>query len=147
MEAGGSALSFRFAALADCRALAELNHQLIRDEGHRNPMTVPELDQRMRSWLAGEYQAVIFEADGGIVAYALFREEPEEMYLRQLFVVRHKRRQGVGRKAVEILRSQIWPRNKRLTVEVLVANKDAVAFWRAVGYRDYALRLEVMPAS
>jgi GNAT superfamily N-acetyltransferase len=107
MKAGGSALSFRFATQADCRALAELNHQLIRDEGHRNPMTVPELDQRMRSWLAGEYQAVIFEAAGGIVAYALFREEPEEIYLRQLFVVRHKRRQGVGRKAIEFLRSQI----------------------------------------
>jgi predicted acetyltransferase len=147
MKAGESAISFRFATLGDCRALAELNHQLIRDEGHRNPMTVPELDQRMRSWLAGEYQAVIFEADGGIVAYALFREEPEEIYLRQLFVVRHKRRQGVGRKAVEILRSQIWPRNKRLTVEVLVAYTNAVAFWRAVGYRDYALRLEIMPAS
>jgi predicted acetyltransferase len=147
MEAVGSALSFRFATLADCHALAELNHQLIRDEGHRNPMTASELDQRMRSWLAGEYQAVLFEADGGTVAYALFREEPEEIYLRQLFVVRHKRRQGVGRKAVEILRSQIWPRNKRLTVEVLVANTDAVAFWRAVGYRDYALRLEIVPAS
>jgi predicted acetyltransferase len=147
MKVDGLALSFRFATLADCRALAELNHQLIRDEGHRNPMTVPELDQRMRSWLAGEYRAVIFEADGGIVAYALFREEPEEIYLRQLFVVRHKRRQGVGRKSVEMLRSQIWPRNKRLMVEVLVANTNAVAFWRAVGYRDYALRLEIMPAS
>src|SRR5664280_716507 len=146
MKANGAALFFRFATLADCRALAELNHELIRDEGHRNPMTVPELDQRMRSWLAGEYRAVFFEADGGIVAYALFREEPEEIYLRHLFVVRHKRRQGVGRKAVEILRSQIWPRNKRLTVEVLVANTDGVAFWRAVGYRDYALRLEIMPA-
>ncbi len=147
MNAGGSALSFRFATQADCRALAELNHQLIRDEGHRNPMTVPELDERMRSWLAGEYQAVVFEAAGGIVAYALFREEPEEIYLRQLFVVRHKRRRGVGRKAVEILRSQIWPRNKRLTVEVLVANTNAVTFWRAVGYSDHALRLEIMPAS
>jgi predicted acetyltransferase len=147
MKAGRPALSFRFATLADCRALAELNHQLIRDEGHRNPMTVPELDQRMRSWLAGEYQAVLFEAEGGIAAYALFREEAEGIYLRQLFVVRHKRRQGVGRKAVEILRSQIWPRNKRLTVEVLVTNTNAVAFWRAVGYRDYALRLEIMPAS
>jgi predicted acetyltransferase len=101
----------------------------------------------MRSWLAGEYRAVFFEADGGIVAYALFREEPEEIYLRHLFVVRHRRRQGVGRKAVEILRLQIWPRNKRLTVEVLVANTNAVAFWRAVGYSDHALRLEIMPAS
>jgi hypothetical protein len=31
-----------------CALLAELNHQLIRDEGHRNRMTVPELKRRMR---------------------------------------------------------------------------------------------------
>jgi hypothetical protein len=88
MGAAGSVISYRFAILDDCPVLAELNHQLIRDEGHRNQMTVPELDQRMRGWLTGEYQAVIYEDGGEVVAYALFREEAEEIYLRQLFVVR-----------------------------------------------------------
>lgn len=138
-------MTFRAATLDDCPRLAELNHQLIRDEGHRNPMTVPELEQRMRDWLTGEYRAVIYEDGSEVVAYALFREQPEEIYLRQLFVVRHRRSQGIGRRAVEILRSQIWPRTKRLTVEVLVANKRAVSFWRAVGYLDYALALEILP--
>jgi ribosomal protein S18 acetylase RimI-like enzyme len=46
---------------------------------------------------------------------------------------------------VEILRSKIWPKNKRLTVEVLVQNEAAVAFWRAVGYKDYSLTLEILP--
>jgi hypothetical protein len=32
-----------------------------------------------------------------------------------------------------------------LTVEVLVANTPAVAFWRAVGYRDHSLVLEIVP--
>ena len=99
----------------------------------------------MRDFLAGEYRAVIFEDDGGIVAYALFREQAEEIYLRQLFVVRQNRRGGIGRMAVEILRSRIWLKNKRLTVEVLVSNQSAIAFWRAVGYRDYSLTLEIMP--
>ena len=53
-------LTFRFAIQADCPLLAELNHQLIRDEVHRNRMTVPELAERIRGWLAGEYRAVIF---------------------------------------------------------------------------------------
>jgi len=79
-------MTFRRATLSDCARLAELNHQLIRDEGHRNPMTVSELEQRMNGWLAGEYTAVLFENDGEVVAYALYREEPEEIYLRQLFV-------------------------------------------------------------
>src|SRR5258708_34630083 len=84
------------AGLGDCPMLAELNHQLIRDEGHRNPMTVPQLEQRMRDFLTGEYRGIIFEDRGEIVAYALFREQPEEVYLRQLFVVRKRRGQGIG---------------------------------------------------
>jgi predicted metal-dependent HD superfamily phosphohydrolase/predicted acetyltransferase len=138
-------LAFRAATLDDCSLLAQLNHQLIQDEGHRNPMTVPQLEQRMRVFIEGEYRAIIFEQNGEIVAYALYREEPQQIYLRQLFVVRIRRRQGLGRQAMEILRSKVWPKTKRLTVEVLVANQGAVAFWRAVGYVDYALRLEIMP--
>src|SRR5215469_15450697 len=102
-------MRFRPAGPDDCALLAELNHQLIRDEGHRNPMTVPELEQRMRIWLETEYTAILFENDGEVAAYALYREEPEEIYLRQLFVARHLRRRGHGRSAFEILRTQIWP--------------------------------------
>jgi len=122
-----------------------MNHQLIQDEGHRNKLTVSELEERMRGWLADEYRAIIYEDGGQVVAYALFREQPAESYLRQLFVVRDRRRKGIGRRALEILRSQVWPKTKRLTVEVLAANTPAVAFWRAVGYQDYSLGLEIMP--
>ncbi|HEX4341744.1 MAG TPA: GNAT family N-acetyltransferase [Verrucomicrobiae bacterium] len=136
-------MNFRFATSSDCALLAELNHQLIRDEGHRNEMTVPELQQRMKGWLAADYTAVLFEDGNEAVAYALFREQPDEIYLRQLFVSRNRRRQGIGQKAMQILRSKIWPENKRLTVEVLVENPAAVAFWRKVGYKDYSLKLEI----
>ena len=138
-------MTYRRATPDDCSLLAELNHQLIRDEGHRNSMTVAELERRMRDWLTSEYRAVLYEDGGGVIAYALFREQPEEIYLRQLFVVRHRRSQGIGRRAVEILRSQVWPKTKRLTVDVLVANRRGVAFWREVGYTDYCLSLEILP--
>jgi predicted acetyltransferase len=138
-------MTFRQATENDCALLAGLNHQLIRDEGHRNPMTIPELAERMKFWLASEYTAVIFEDGGETVAYALFRVEPKEIYLRQLFVARNRRRKGVGREAVKILRSKIWPARKRLTVDVLVQNAAATAFWRAMGYKDYSLKLEIMP--
>jgi len=140
-------VTFRLATLDDCSTLAALNHQLIQDEGHRNPMTVPELEDRMRDWLAGDYRAVIFEEKGVLVGYGLFREEPNEIYLRQLFIVRDRRRQGLGRRAMAILRSEVWPATKRLTVSVLVTNKPAVAFWHAVGYTDYSLILEMFPTS
>jgi GNAT superfamily N-acetyltransferase len=138
---------FRRATLDDCPLLAQLNHQLIQDEGHRNPMTAPELEHRLRGWLQSEYTAILFEHDAQTVAYALYREQPREIYLRQLFVARNRRRQGIGRRAIEILRTQIWPATKRLTVDVLAHNSPAVAFWRSVGYADYCLTLEILPAA
>ncbi len=140
-------LEWRRATLGDCPVLAELNHQLIRDEGHRNKMDVAELEQRMRAWLqSAEFTAIIFELSSEVVAYALYRESEEGIYLRQLFVIRTRRREGLGRQTLAILRGKIWPKSKRLAVEVLTQNTAAIAFWRALGYRDYSLCLEIMPA-
>ncbi len=139
-------MTYREANAADCPLLAEMNHQLIRDEGHRNPMNPAQLEARMRGWLtSGEYRAIFFEESGEVVAYALFRETEAEVYLRQFFVVRHRRRMGIGRRAMALLMSQIWPQHKRLTVSVLVKNTAGLAFWRAMGYADYDLTLEIVP--
>lgn len=139
-------MKYRVATAEDCPTLAELNFQLIRDEGHRNPMTIAELQERMHGWLtSGEYQAILFEQNNEVVAYTLFRETDAEIYLRQFFVVRHRRREGIGRRAMEKLFLNLWPRKKRLTVSVLVKNVGAVAFWRSMGYTDYDLTLEIMP--
>jgi len=138
-------MKYRLATLADCPLLGQLNHQLIRDEGHPNPMAVPELEERMCTWLAADYQAVLFTIDAEVVAYALYRDDGSEVYLRQFFVVRHRRREGIGRRAMRILFDNIWPKNKRLTVEVLWKNKPAVEFWKAVGYEEHSLALEIPP--
>jgi GNAT superfamily N-acetyltransferase len=127
--------------------LAELNHQLIRDGRHRNNMDLPQLTDRMRAWLAnGEYAAQIFEEGTAVVAYALFRDGGSELYLRQMFVVRDRRRQGIGRQAMQILRDFVWPKNKRLTVAVLSDNTAALGFYRALGYVDYSVTLEIPPS-
>ena len=144
-DAPAVSLQHWMATVDDCPRLAELNHQLIRDEGHRNRMTAPELEARMRNWIAHEYRAVIFEEAGEIVAYVLYREGTDEVYLRHLFVVPSHRGRGIGRAAVEILRTQLWPKNKRLTVAALIANKRAIHFWRSIGYTDYALSFEIRP--
>jgi GNAT superfamily N-acetyltransferase len=137
---------YRVASIEDVPRLAALNAQLIQDEGHRNPMTVAQLEDRMRGWLLSrEYRALLWEDNAEVVAYALFLDTATEVYLRQFFVVRHRRREGIGRQAIAALRTQVWPRHKRWTVSVLVQNAPAVAFWRALGYTDYALTLEIMP--
>ncbi len=96
-------MEYRFATEQDLDLLAEWNHQLIQDEGHRNPMAVPELRERMRNWIAAEYKAVVFLADNAPVAYGLYRETEEEVYLRQLFVRRDRRRSGIGRQAMVLI--------------------------------------------
>jgi len=140
-------LTHRRATPADCRLLGALNLQLIQDEGHRNPMTEPQLAKRMREWLRrGDYAGIMFEQGGEVVAYALYRELSDEIYLRHLFVVRHRRRQGIGRRAMGLLLEHVWPRGKRLVVEVLWGNTAGVAFWKAMGYHPYSMCLEIMPA-
>jgi predicted acetyltransferase len=137
-------MTWRLATKRDCRMLAELNHQLIADELHRNQMSVAELEARMKNWLDEAYEAALFEAGGEVAAYALYRVQTGEIYLRHFFVVRHRRRQGIGRQAMALLRGHIWPKAERLTVSVLVHNHAAVNFWRAMGYQDYCLTLEIM---
>jgi predicted acetyltransferase len=138
-------MTWRLATKRDCRMLAELNQQLIADEKHRNTMSVAELEGRMRNWLEEAYEAVLFEEGGEVAAYALYRAQAGEVYLRHFFVVRHRRRQGLVRQAMALLRQQIWPKGQRLTVSVLTHNEAAMNFWRAMGYRDYCLTMEILP--
>ena len=127
------------------RGLAEMNARLLEDEGHRNrDMPVSDLERRMRGWLeSGEYEAVVFEIDGP-VAYALFRRDGDEVFLRQLFVERECRRQGIGRAAVDLLVTEILGSPARVTLEVLSHNVAARHFWNAVGFRNYAVGMELV---
>jgi GNAT superfamily N-acetyltransferase len=137
-------MNWRLANKKDSRLLAELNHQLIADEGHDSVMTVPQLEARMRRWLEEGYEAAIFEKDGETAAYALYIAQPEEVYLKHFFVARRRRRQGIGREAMSLLRMRIWPHARRLAVTVLARNADAIQFWRAMGYTDYCLTMEIL---
>lgn len=119
-----------------------MNQQLIRDEGHRNQMSLAQLEERMSIWLHGEYRAFIFIKEQAPVGYALFRSDPEWVYIRQLFVLPEFRRQGIAQTAVEWPRSNIWQNDKRLRIEVLIHNKVAISFWREVDFKDYALTME-----
>jgi GNAT superfamily N-acetyltransferase len=136
-------LRHRAAILADVPLLAEMNKRLIVDQDHRNPMSVPELETRMRDWLLGDYVATLFTLDGQLVAYALWRDEPEWLHLRHFYVARELRRQGIGREAIRLLAEEVWPPGKRARVSVLVGNQPGLAFWRSVGFVDYDLTLEM----
>jgi ribosomal protein S18 acetylase RimI-like enzyme len=142
---GKRCMNFRMAKPVDAELVATLNALLIRDEGHRNLMTVPQLATRMSDWLCGDYQAVLFEELDAVVGYALFRREPEYVYLRQIFVRPDFRRRGIGRAAMEWLSVNAWQGAPRFRIEVLIGNEIGQAFWRAVGFRDYSVTMEREP--
>jgi GNAT superfamily N-acetyltransferase len=131
-------------AAADWPLLGEWNAALIRDEGHDNPMTVAELVVRMREWLAGEYRARIFVCDGSDAGYALYRELPEFVHLRQFYIAAERRRCGIGRAALKALTEE-FPLKKRVVVEAMIGNAGALAFWRAMGFADRYIGLEALP--
>ena len=132
---------YRFATEDDAPLLAELNHQLIQDEGHRNPMDVPQLTERMAKWLKSGYNAIIFEK-GSVVAYALYRNVSDGIYLRQFFVPEPERRKGYGREAMRLLVEEIFPKGIRVTLDVLAHNEGAQEFWKSVCFSDYFMRME-----
>jgi len=101
-------MQYRFATPEDAALLAPLNQQLIRDEGHRNSMNLAQLAERMSGWLRGEYQAAVFVEGTSLIGYALWRNESEYVYLRQLYVIPERRRQGVGRNALRWLWRNAW---------------------------------------
>lgn len=139
-------MKHRNATIDDLDTLARLNLELVQDEGHRHrKKPLQWIKERMEALLQGGYKAVIFEKGPEIAAYALYRETEDEVHLRHFFVSRGKRRQGLGAEACRILKDEIWPRRKRLTVGVLVSNTEAHEFWKSFGFRDYAIELEIPP--
>jgi GNAT superfamily N-acetyltransferase len=139
-------MTHRGATDADIPALAAINRQLVEGESGGG-MSQQRAESRLRRWLAeGDYRAVIFEERGAMVAYALVSTDDESSaYIRQFFVLPEHRGTGVGRRAIELLLREIVPPTARVTLDVLASNPGAHAFWRSVGFTDYAVRMEREP--
>jgi GNAT superfamily N-acetyltransferase len=138
-----SDLKFRFAEQQDVKLLAEMNQQLILDEKHRNKMILEELEKRMSGFLKTEYTAVIASCGENDIGYALYRRDPDWIYLRQLFVGKGMRRKGIGRALVEWLKGNEWRNAERIRVEVLAGNSEGISFWKALGFKEYCITMEM----
>jgi ribosomal protein S18 acetylase RimI-like enzyme len=136
-------MPIRFAKVEDVETLGILNAQLIREEGHRNSMTVPQLVDRMAEWLRGDYEAAVVEEFGVIVGYALFRREKDHVYLRQIFVRSEDRRRGFGRSLIQWLVKNAWQSAPRVRIDVLVGNEAGLHFWKSIGFVEYCLAMEL----
>ena len=129
------------AELTDAERLAELNQHLIEDEQHPNPMNIVQLTQRMKEWLATDYICYVAKENEGIVAYCLYRDDGGHYYMRQLYVDRAHRRKGIATQLLDWLYENVWT-DKKVRLDVLAHNEDAVAFYKRYGFRIGVFRME-----
>lgn len=135
----------QIATLEDVPELAAMNRMLIEDEGSDNPMSVSELEERMRRWLTGNhYEAVLITRHNEIVGYGLYREERDaynrdqmNIIIRQFFIKRTYRRRGIGRVAFEQVVSTLFPPDAVIILEVLNTNLQGRSFWERLGFEPY----------
>ena len=137
------ALRIDQATAADIPLLAALNLELYEDEQHPYPLDLPALTERMARWVAGEYRVLLFRRGPRVAGYAVWRDEEFGAYLRQFFICRDQRRQGVGRSAVKLLCREVFPKGRPLHLDSSTWNTDAIAFWHALGFHDVSLGLEL----
>lgn len=139
-------INIRNADTNDISCLAQMNLYLIQDEGSRNPMNIAELEQRMAGWLEGGWEAKLFYSSksADALGYAVFQIRTDEyfpaeklVYLRQFFIARERRHQGIGKQALGKLIAQCFPPDAKVVIDVLECNPNGRKFWESVGFVPY----------
>lgn len=124
--------------------LAELNRQLDEDEPHPYPLPLSALSERMKRWIDnGEYEVLLFRNGDQLIGYAVWRADEFGTYLRHFFICRDRRRQGWGRAAIQRLCRDVFPKDRPVNINATVGNKGGIAFWRAIGFQDFSLGMEL----
>ena len=114
--------------------LAHMNKCLIEDERSSNPMNLSQLEERMKGFLEGDYDAYFFMAEDVIVGYALVDRTSDPLYLRQFYITREQRRKHYGKSAFEALLEYL--ETDRIDLDVLPWNEAGVAFWKSLGFSE-----------
>lgn len=142
-------LTLRLATTQDATLLAHMNKRLIEDEGGNNPMTLEQLETRVRGWLSAEWRGVLFLNDGKVVGYTIYRlqrqefDKRETVYIRHYFIERDYRRFGLGSEALEKLRSDVFPKQATIYLEVLTHNTRGRSFWQSLGFKEYSVTMRL----
>lgn len=123
----------------DVLRLAQMNWQLIRDEGSDNPMTVAQLAERMMGFLTTTYHAWMIRPAQQVVGYILVDMGRRPVYLRQMYVAAAYRRRGYGRAAFAALCDELA--HVPLEVEAFAWNSPAVAFWQSLGFTPRVIQM------
>jgi ribosomal protein S18 acetylase RimI-like enzyme len=142
-------LTLRLATLQDATLLAHMNKRLVEDEGGNNPMTLEQLETRLKNWLHSEWRGVLFLNGAKVVGYTIYRLQRQEfdnrdtVYIRHYFIERDYRRFGFGSEGLEKLRAEIFPKGVTIYLEVLTHNERGRAFWQSLGFSEYSVTMRL----
>jgi GNAT superfamily N-acetyltransferase len=156
--------AMRAATQADLPALAAMNQRLIQDEGSRNPMTLDQLEARLRDWLtSGDWRIDLIEFDSDelinasrstrrasrTIGYAVYQHRQDDydpaqpvVYVRQFYIERDWRGQGWGRRAFALLAQERFPTGCTIILEALASNPRGYRFWASLGFQDYCTTMK-----
>jgi RimJ/RimL family protein N-acetyltransferase len=130
--------------------VAAWNRELQDDEG-ASPMSLEQAEARMRRWLQGPFDVVVFEFGSDPIGYALYRptdpdqKEADGVYLRQFFIDPAHRRKGRGTEAMRLLLDEVVA-GRRLVLEALSTNPIGQKFWQSLGMQVYSVTYELRRA-
>lgn len=143
-------LIIRSANQSDLPSLTQMNKKLIEDEGSRNPMSMNELQERMRNWILGNWNVDVLQDDDKIIGYAVYQisndeyfPEKKSVYLRQFFIQSEHRNKGYGSLGIRFLRETRFPKVCAVSIDVLSSNTKGVHFWSKAGFQTYYLNMKL----
>lgn len=151
----------RKASIKDFSAIQHLNHQSFLDAHERGDDDVLDLDWPYSKAGVAYYTKALTDAawaafvacdtSGDVVGYVIGSSENKFSYrtiktgeLNDMCVAPEARRSGVGRKLVEALKAWMKGRGTdRVYVSVFTKNSRALAFYKAMGFREWEMGLEM----
>lgn len=100
-------------------------------------MDIEQLKERMRHFINTDYRAYFFKHDEKVVGYVLVDTTKVPLYIRQFFICREFRRQGLGSVAFRKLLEKLG--TNAIDIEVLPWNECGKGFWKSLGFCERSI--------
>ena len=104
----------------------------------------------MAGWLSEDWRAAVIEQNRLPVGYMLYQFRSDEyrpsetvVYVRQFFIEREHRIQGIGRRAFGIVCETYFPKASSVVLDVLETSPRARRFWEILGFRPYCTTMQL----
>lgn len=144
------AVVVRQATGRDVPLQAQTNDRLVADQGSLNPFSMAELEQRFAEWLqTGTWQVDVFFEREQVIGYAVYQQRgdyyyPDQkvVYVRQFYIEREYRGQGLGRAAFHALSHHRFPEGCPVALDVVATNPAGQQFWSRLGFSPYFMAMK-----